>query len=97
MTALYRKPEDPEGFERAYFQEHLPLVRRLPGLERVEVARQRRTLMGSEGPYLVCDMYFASVEAFKQAMSSPEGQAMAQDAQRFVDILTVILSEVVEA
>lgn len=95
MTALYRRPEDPEAFERAYFEEHLPLVRRVPGLERIEVARQRRTLMGQEGPYLVCDMYFPSMETFKQAMASAEGQAMARDAQRFSDIVTVILAEVV--
>jgi len=30
LVALYRKPADPAAFERAYFETHVPLVKKIP-------------------------------------------------------------------
>jgi uncharacterized protein (TIGR02118 family) len=37
LVALYRKPADGEVFEQAYFETHIPLLKKIPGLRRVEI------------------------------------------------------------
>jgi uncharacterized protein (TIGR02118 family) len=77
--ALYRKPENPEAFDEAYFTSHLPLVERTPGLVRAEVAKVQRVFVhgffGESEPHLVAEMYFESAAAMKAAFASPEWQA----------------------
>lgn len=74
--ALYKRPADPEGFDRQYFESHLPVVGAVPGLVRAEVAKVQRVFfagfLGDTEPYLVAEMYFESEESFKAALKSPE-------------------------
>ena len=37
LIALYKKSADPEEFERHYTSVHTPLVRKYPGLRRLEI------------------------------------------------------------
>ena len=39
LVALYRKPSDPAAFDKAYFETHVPLVKKIPNLRRVDIAR----------------------------------------------------------
>jgi uncharacterized protein (TIGR02118 family) len=39
LVALYRKPADGQAFERACFETHIPLLKKIPGLRRVEINR----------------------------------------------------------
>ena len=39
LVALYRKPNDVGTFETHYKEIHTPLVRKMPGLKRLEVSR----------------------------------------------------------
>lgn len=78
-VALYRKPADADTFDRRYFEEHMPLVAKTPGLARAEVAKVARVfvpgfLTGAE-PYLIAELYFESKDAMKAAFGSPEWQA----------------------
>jgi uncharacterized protein (TIGR02118 family) len=51
LIALYKQPPDTQSFEDAYFRTHLPLLNKVPGLQRMTITRFTRTLMG-EGLYM---------------------------------------------
>jgi uncharacterized protein (TIGR02118 family) len=78
-VALYRRPADPDEFDRRYFGEHVPLADATPGLVRTETARVSRVyvpgfLDGTE-PYLIAELYFESAEAMREAFRTPEWKA----------------------
>ena len=77
--ALYRRPADPEGFDAKYFESHKPLIDRVPGLVRQEIAKVSRTFvpgfLGETEPYLIAELYFESKDAMKAGFASPEWQA----------------------
>ena len=83
LVALYLRPEDPEAFDRHYFQTHLPLAGRMPGLRRAEVARVQGAPGGESPYYLMTELYFDSRESLEAAMRSPEGREAARDLMGF--------------
>jgi uncharacterized protein (TIGR02118 family) len=82
MIALYTKPEDPEAFDKEYMEKHVALVKSLPGLRKVEIARIQASPIGEVKGYLVTEMYFDSMEALNAANASPEGKATARHAMQ---------------
>lgn len=86
LVALYRTPKDKGAFDRYYHETHVPLARKIPGLTRYEISDG--TVLGPEGPssiHLVAILHFASLEAIKTALGTPEGQATAADLGNFAD------------
>jgi uncharacterized protein (TIGR02118 family) len=82
LVALYKQPADPAAFDEAYFKTHIPLVKKLPGLQKTVVTRFTRTLLG-DGFYLMAEMYFADEAALKAAMKSPENAAAGENLDGF--------------
>lgn len=82
MIAFYTKPEDPAEFDKEYMEKHLALVKALPGLRKVEVARIKASPIGEVKGYLVTEMYFDSMDALNAANASPEGKAAARHAMQ---------------
>ena len=37
LMVLYNKPADPAAFDKHYFEKHIPLAKKIPGLRRYEV------------------------------------------------------------
>ncbi|MFI9010529.1 EthD family reductase [Actinosynnema sp. NPDC053489] len=101
-VALYRKPADVEAFDEAYFESHLPLVDRTPGLLRAEVAKVSRVFvpgfLGEHEPHLVAEMYFESADAMRDAFASPEWQAAGANLSEIggVELVAMFAAEVVE-
>lgn len=80
MVVIYRTPLDPEAFDAHYFDVHVPLAKRLPGLQRYEVSKRPiATPAGDAEPYVVATLYFDSLDALRQAFATPEGRACAGD------------------
>ncbi len=50
-TVLYGHPDDPDAFEEYYANTHMPLVPKIPNLQRFEAAKVVATPDGSELPY----------------------------------------------
>jgi uncharacterized protein (TIGR02118 family) len=98
VTALYRKPEDVEEFMDHYEGVHLPLVRQVPGLERLEVSRVFASGTGGEPPYfLIAEMDYPDRDTFRSAMRSEQNAAVSQDVGQFAAGLTdILISEVLE-
>lgn len=91
LVALYKKPPDPEGFDSHYTQTHVPLVRKWPGLRRVEIGKVTGAIGGESPYYLVAEMYFDDVDALKTALRSPEGRAAGENLQSFAPGLVTML------
>ena len=82
IVALYTPPDDSDAFDRYYFATHMPLVDRVPGLQRVETARFVGAADGGEQTYYrITELYFADPGAAEAAFSSDEGKAAAADYQ----------------
>lgn len=94
VITLIRRPADPEGFDRHYFDVHLPLLRTVPGLERVEIARVAGSAIGDEGYHLVAETFYASREAMDAANASPEGKAAARDLLTIAPAPLIVFGEI---
>ena len=83
LMVLYTHPDDPDAFERYYFDTHLPLVSKSPGLQRAETGRMVAAIDGGEHTYYrAAELYFADQEALGAALGSDEGKATAADYQQ---------------
>lgn len=87
VVAIYRTPEDPEAFDKAYFDTHVPLIEKVPGLKSVEASKITRTLVGGRAPYMVAVMTFADGDARKAGMKSPEMAAAGENLDSFAENL----------
>jgi len=88
MFFLYRRPDQgTEDFRRYSREVHVPLVSKVPGLERYVV---NYTAMNPAGAEQACDavaeLWFASPEAFQAALGSAEGAAALADQANYLDM-----------
>jgi uncharacterized protein (TIGR02118 family) len=82
LVVLFTHPDDPDAFDRHYFATHMPLVNRIPGLERVETARFVAAAdSGEQTYYRVTELYVADQGAVGAAFGSDEGKAATADYQ----------------
>ena len=83
LVALYKTPEDKDEFDKHYFDVHMPLVNKIPGLIKSEVSKLK-ALPGTEsGYYMIAEMYYKDMDSFNEAMASPEGKSSAKDLMSF--------------
>ncbi len=93
LIALFKQPADPTAFDKAYFNAHLPLIAKVPGLNKTVVTRFTRTLQG-EGFYLMAEMVFDDREALKTGMKSPEMAAAGANLNTFAaGLVTLMFAE----
>ncbi len=94
LLALYRRPEGGdealETFRRRYAEEHLPLVRRTPGLRALEVAKVVQPLTESE-IVLVARMDFDDRAALDEGLASDPMRAAGRSLREIAPGLTTLL------
>lgn len=77
-----------------YEEVHSPLVKSVPGLQRLVVSWVSQSLMGPDGPFLIAEMHFADDQSFANAMSSPENRAAGKDLAGFAKgLVTLVVAE----
>lgn len=98
LVAVYSKPEDPAAFDKHYFETHLPLARKMPGLIKCELEKGVGSpIPDLQPPHLAAHMYFKDMDALKAAMKSEEGKAAAKDLMGFAGkYVRMFFTEVVE-
>ncbi len=80
MLVIYKTPEDKDAFDKHYFEVHIPLAKKLPGLMKYEVSKSPViAITGDAGTYLIGTLYFDSLDAIKSAFASEQGKACAAD------------------
>lgn len=83
MVVVYRTPKDVEAFNRHYFDVHIPLAKKLPGLKKYEISHGPvGVLAGSPDVYLIGTVHFDTLETMKAAFASPEGLACREKRRR---------------
>lgn len=86
LLAIYRTPKDPAAFDRHYFDRHVPIAMKIPGLRSYEVNNGViGTPVAPGGVHLVATLEFDDLAAINAAFASPEGQAAAADLANFAD------------
>src|SRR5439155_1049627 len=80
LIALYKKPPDPSLFDRYYRDTHMPLVRKWPGLRKVELGRITGRPGGSEPAYYLIAWRHSIATEQCAASSSPAMNARSLPA-----------------
>jgi uncharacterized protein (TIGR02118 family) len=81
---MYGSPTDPGVFDKYYFESHVPIAKRIPGLRKYEVSRGAiATPAGPSRFYLIATLHFDDMKAVQSAFASPQGQAAAADVAKF--------------
>ncbi|MBI3915240.1 MAG: EthD family reductase [Chloroflexi bacterium] len=83
LVALYKKPTDPAAFDKAYFETHIPLVKKIPGLSRVIVSRFTGAPRGDPEFYLMAELLFKDKSTMDAAMASPENMEAGKNLMGF--------------
>ena len=83
-TVLIGRFEREEEFKKYYLATHMPLAQKLPGMIRQEVTLFDAQY-GQDSPRycLMAELYFETEAAWRDAMETPIGQAVAADAGNF--------------
>ena len=84
LVVIYKKPVDVKAFEKHYFETHIPLAKKIPGLRKYEISNGPITVIaGPPDAYLIGTLYFDDLDAIQKAFASPEGQAVAADRRLY--------------
>jgi uncharacterized protein (TIGR02118 family) len=84
LIVTYKTPKDAGAFDKHYFESHVPLAKKIPGLRKYEISRGPvATPAGPSGVHLIAILHFDDLAAIQSAFASPEGQAAAADVQTF--------------
>jgi uncharacterized protein (TIGR02118 family) len=82
IVVIYKTPKDVAAFTRRYFETHIPLAKKLPGLRKYEVSQGPILAPhGASEYHFVATLHFDDLAAIKRAFATPEGQLCAADRQ----------------
>lgn len=95
LVAMYKTPADTEAFEKHYFETHMPLVEKMPGLLKSEVSKLTGMPSAENKYHMMAEMYFEDMDKLNESMASPEGRAAGKDLMGFAkDYVIMMFGEV---
>jgi uncharacterized protein (TIGR02118 family) len=84
LMVLYGTPKDAAAFDKYYFETHVPIAQKIPGLRKYEVSQGAvGSPAGDSGVHRVAILHFDNMAAIQAAFASPEGQAAVADVGVF--------------
>jgi len=84
VVVMYKTPKDTAAFDKHYFEIHIPLAKKIPGLRKYEVSRGPvATPAGPSAFHLIATLYFDNLAAIQAGFGSPEGKAAGADVAKF--------------
>ena len=84
LVVMYKTPKDTAAFDKHYFEKHVPIAKKMPGLRKFAVSRGPvATPAGPSAFHLIATLTFDSLAAIQSAFASPAGRAAAADVQSF--------------
>ncbi len=97
LVALFKKPPEMNSFDEHYNNLHIPLVKKMPGMKRLEVSKVTGAPLAIPQFYLMAEMCFENKKSLDAAMMSPEGIAAAKDLMSFAkDIVQMFFTDTIE-
>jgi uncharacterized protein (TIGR02118 family) len=80
LVVLYTQPDDPDAFEQHYREQHMPLARAIPGVQRIDTGLIIAEADGGDPLwYRITELYFTDRPALDAGLASPEAQAATAD------------------
>ena len=74
LVVMYKTPKDPAAFDKHYFEIHVPLAKKTPGLTKYEVSRGPvATPAGSSAYHLLALLHYDDVAAIEKAPRKRRG------------------------
>jgi uncharacterized protein (TIGR02118 family) len=84
LVVMYKTPKDAKAFDKHYFETHIQLAKKIPGLRKYEVSQGPvATPSGPSGYHLVALLHYDNLAAIQAGFASPQGQATVADVQNF--------------
>jgi uncharacterized protein (TIGR02118 family) len=84
LVVMYGTPKDAAAFDKYYFESHVPIAKKIPGLRKYEISRGAiATPAGPAKFHLIATLHFDDLQAIQNAFASPQGQAAAADVATF--------------
>jgi uncharacterized protein (TIGR02118 family) len=84
LVVMYKTPKDATAFDKYYFETHVPIAKKIPGLRKYEVSRGPvATPAGPSGFHLIATLHFDDLAAIQKGFASAEGQAAGADVPKF--------------
>ena len=84
VLVLYKTPKDSRAFDKHYFETHIPLAKKIPGLRKYEISSGPVvTPAGASDVHMIANLHFDDLVAIQNAFASAEGQAAGADVQVF--------------
>jgi uncharacterized protein (TIGR02118 family) len=97
LIALYKRPGDTAEFDRHFETVHIPLIRKVPGLRKLEITRVTGAPIGDSKYHAMLELYFDDRDAMDSSVATPEGKAVLRDVMVFAStLLTAFHGEVEE-
>ena len=83
LVVIYPRPLDEDAFERAYKDEHRPLLEdKLTGMTRFVATKVLRSPQGKVAAYRLAEVHFPSLEALTKALESEGGKQVMEHAAK---------------
>jgi uncharacterized protein (TIGR02118 family) len=84
LVVMYKTPKDMAAFDKHYFEKHVPIAKKIPGLRKFKTSQGPVvTPMGPSAFHLIAMLTFDNIAAIQVGFASPEGKAAAADVQAF--------------
>jgi len=81
IVVIYPKPTDEAEFERAYLDEHVPMVEdKLKGLTRLVLTKVLSSPQGKVSAYRLAEVHFSTLEDLNKAAESDGGKQVIAHA-----------------
>ena len=85
LVVMYKTPAEAAAFDKYYFETHVPLAKKIPGLKKFEVSQGPvGSPAGPSGYHRIATLHFDSMAAIGAALGSAQGQAAVADLKNFV-------------
>jgi uncharacterized protein (TIGR02118 family) len=96
FLVLYQQPTDVAAFEHHYFDVHVPLAQKLPGLRKYTLSRNASAVRGPAPYYLVAELDWDDMASLQRDFASPLGQATGKDVENLEALSPGIQSMILE-
>ncbi len=82
VVIIYPRPQSEEAFERAYLDDHVPMVEnKLKGLTRLVLTKVTGSPQGRIAAYRIAEMYFSNMDQLRNSIESDGGKEVLAHAQ----------------
>lgn len=83
MVVIYPRPKDEAAFEKAYKDEHIPLVeKKFKGLTRLVLTKVNGSPQGKVAAYRIAEVHFPSLDDLTKIVESDSGKEVIAHAQK---------------